>query len=77
MTMCMGQCFLDRNLSMADDQTPKEAPAATKLTVEAPVFVTTDFQIHLNRNPLDIENSSAPQPLYSFYSQRAFFHPPC
>ena len=77
MTMCMGQCFLDRNLSLADDETPKQAPTATKLSVEAPVFVATDFQVDLNRNPLDVENSSAPQPLYNFYSQRAFFHPPC
>ena len=76
MTMCMGQCFLDRNLSLADDETPKQAPAA-KLSLESPVFVAADFQIDLNRNPLDIENSNAPQPLYSFYTQKAFFHPPC
>ena len=75
MTMCNGQCFLVRNLSLADDETPKQA--ATKLSVEAPVFVGTNFQIDLNRNPLDIENSSAPQSLYNFYSQRTFFHPPC
>jgi len=77
MTMCMGQCFLDRNLTMADDETPKQAPAAAKLSVEVSFFVATDFQIDLNRNPLDIENSSAPQPLYDFYSQRPLFHPPC
>ncbi len=77
MTMCNGQCFLVRNLSLADDETPKQAPTATKVSVEAPVFVATDFQVDLDRNPLDIEKSSAPQPLYNFYSQRAFFHPPC
>jgi hypothetical protein len=77
MTMCMGQCFLDRNLSLADDDTPKQAPTATKLSVEAPVFVATNFHVDLNRNPLDIENSSAPQPLYNFNSQTPFFHPPC
>jgi hypothetical protein len=77
MTMCMGQCFLDRNLSLANDETPKQAPAASKLSVEAPVFVATDFQVVLNRNPLDVENSSAPQSLYNIYFQRAFFHPPC
>ena len=77
MTMCNGQCFLDRNLSLADDETPKRAPTTTKLSVEAPVFVATDFHVDLDRKSLDIENSSAPQPLYSFYSQRTFFHPPC
>ena len=77
MTMCMGQCFLDRNLSIAGDETPEQGPTASKLSVEAPVFVATDFHVDLNRNPLDIENSCAPQPLYSFYSQRPFFHPPC
>ena len=77
MTMCMGQCFLDRNLSLVDDEIPKQAPTTTKLSVEAPVFVATDFQVNLNRNPLEVENSSAPQPLYNVYSQRAFFHPPC
>ena len=77
MTMCMGQCFLDRNLSLAHDETPKQAPTATKLSVEVPVFLAADFQIDLNRNPLDVENSSAPQQLYSFYSNRALFHPPC
>ena len=77
MTMCMGQCFLDRNLSLAHDETPKQAPTATKLSGEGPVFLAADFQIDLNRNPLDVENSSAPQQLHSFYSNRAFFHPPC
>jgi len=77
MTMCMGQCFLDRNLSLADDETPKQAPPATKFSVDAPVFLAADFHDDLNRNPLDVEHSSAPQPLYSFYSNRAFFHPPC
>jgi len=77
MTMCNGQCFLDRNLSLADDETPKQAPTTTKLSVEAPVFVATDFQLDLVRNSLDIEKSSAPQPLYNFNSQQAFFHPPC
>jgi hypothetical protein len=77
MTMCNGQCFLDRNLSLVDDETPKQVPATTKLSVEAPVFVATDFHIDLHRSSLDIENSSAPQPLYNFYSQRTFFHPPC
>jgi hypothetical protein len=77
MTLCMGQCFLDRNLSLADDETPKQAPTATKLSVDAPVFLVADFQLSLNRNPLDVENSNAPQPLYNFYSQKPFFHPPC
>lgn len=77
MTMCMGQCFLDRNLSLADDETPKQAPTTTKLSVEAPIFVATEFQIDLNRNPLNIESSSAPQSLYNFYSEQTFFHPPC
>jgi len=77
MTMCMGQCFLDRNLSLADDDSPKQAPTATKLSVDAPVFVATNFHVDLNRNSLDIENSSAPQSLYNFYSQWTFFHPPC
>jgi len=77
MTMCMGQCFLDRNLSLAHDETPKQAPTATKLSVEVPVFLAADFQIDINRNPLNVEKSSAPQPFYNFYSQRAFFHPPC
>ena len=77
MSMCNGQCFLDRKLSLADDESPKQAPTTTKLSVEAPVFVATDFHVDLDRKPLDIEKSSAPQPLYDFSSQRTFFHPPC
>lgn len=77
MTMCNGQCFLERNLSIADDDTPKQSPTTSKLSVETSLFIANNFQFDLLRNSLDIENSSVPEPLYHFYSQRSFFHPPC
>jgi hypothetical protein len=76
MTMCKGQCFLDRNLALADDNAPKQS-TTNKLSVETLLFITNSFQFDLKINSLNIENSSTPQPLYSFYSQRTFFHPPC
>jgi hypothetical protein len=76
MTMCNGQCFLDRNLSLADDDSPKQSPA-TKLSVETSLFIINSVQFDLERNALNIENSGAPESLYNFYSQQPFFHPPC
>src|SRR5688572_1536181 len=39
MTMCNGQCFLDRNLSLADDDSPKQSPTPTKLSVDTSLFI--------------------------------------
>ena len=77
MTMCNGQCFLDRNLSLADDNEGKQSPVASKLSVETSLFVATDFQIDLKRNSLQIVNSGTPERLYYYCSPRTLFHPPC
>src|SRR5687767_5304832 len=56
MTMCKGQCFLDRNLSIADDDTPKQSPTPSRLSVEPSLFIANNFHVDLLRNSLDIEN---------------------
>ena len=76
MTMCNGQCFLDRNLSLADDDTEKTG-ATIKLSLETSPFVPADFQVQLEIDSRKVEKSPVPDPLYDSNSQRKLFHPPC
>ncbi len=77
-TMCYGQCFLDRNLSIADDEASKDAsPANNKLQVEPTFFVTHSTKIQLSPTSSDTDKTSMPQSLYSFSAQHSIFHPPC
>jgi hypothetical protein len=77
MTMCYGQCFLDRNLKLADDETSKEAPATSKVKIENSIFLGSNFDIHLIKASFDTHFNSSPEDLYTFTSGRTLFHPPC
>lgn len=76
-TMCYGQCFLDRNLSLADDETSKDASSTSKLQVETTVFVEHSTKIVLTAYSPKTSRISIPQSLYNFSAQQSFFHPPC
>jgi hypothetical protein len=75
-TMCYGQCFLDRNLSLADE-TPKQTPVKSTVKMEAPIFIGSSFDVSLVSRLLIIETYSSPQSLYKFAADFSFFHPPC
>lgn len=76
MTVCYGHCFLKRNISLADDETPK-APVS-KLQVETSIFITNDFDIDLTTLHFSgIEKNSPPPSWYRLFRQNSFFHPPC
>ena len=76
-TMCHGKCFLDRNLSLVDDDIANQVPGSIKLKVETSSFVADYFSFTPTINSVDLENTSAQQSLYQFDSQDSFFHPPC
>ena len=76
-TMCNGQCFLDRNLALADEERPEQAPTNNKIQVETSVFIATDVTMDLTLQRLEIEPANAPQTLYHFSSDVSIFHPPC
>lgn len=77
-TMCYGKCFLDRNLSIADDESSKDAsPVNNKLQVETTFFVTHSTKIDLTPTSSETVRNSIPQSLYKFSAQHSFFHPPC
>jgi hypothetical protein len=76
-TMCYGQCFLDRNLSLADDETSKDASSTSKLQIETTVFVEHSTKIELTAYSPKTGRISIPQSLYNFSAQHSFFHPPC
>lgn len=76
-TMCYGQCFLDRNLAIADESAADQAPATSKLQVETSIFIATSFEFGLTRYFCREHKVSAPQPLYAFDPAHSLFHPPC
>jgi hypothetical protein len=77
MTLCNGQCFLDRNLALADEETPQQVPVNTKLKIETSIFIGSNFDLVLALTSLDIEKNCSPQPLYRPYTASSLFHPPC
>jgi len=46
--MCHGQCFLDKNLEVADSQTPEDGTAPVgKQNIDFPVFIISESQCPL------------------------------
>jgi len=76
-TMCYGKCFLDRNLSLVDDDIANQVPGSIKVKVETSFFVADYFSFTPTIDSFDLENTSPQQSLYQFDSQDPFFHPPC
>lgn len=76
-TMCYGQCFLDRNLALGDEERPEQASSNNKIQVEPSFFIATDLTMNLTLKSSEIELSNVPESLYHFSSTVSFFHPPC
>ncbi len=75
-TMCYGQCFLDRNLSLADDLTSQDSSAPTKAQVETSVFVNHAFEIELSNTNAEVEQTEKPVVQYQSSDLATPFHPP-
>jgi len=76
-TTCYGQCFLDRNLAIADEGNDDQAATTGKLQVETSIFVLTGIDFDLIRNFLLEQSSDSRQPLYVYDLTHTLFHPPC
>lgn len=76
MTMCNGQCFLDRNLSFAEEETNAQTSVSVKY--ETTVFITYAFEISLlSKCSSSQKTNGKPAPAYHFDDVRDVFHPPC
>jgi hypothetical protein len=76
-TMCYGQCFLDRNLSAFEDEDSTVPATSFKNQVEASAFIHPVQEINLSLSGRNIEQTSGFQTSYSFSSAVSIFHPPC
>lgn len=74
--MCYGQCFLDRNLSLADDLGSHDKSTPAKIQVETTVFVNHAFEIELSNNVAEVEQTETPVVQYQSSDLAAPFHPP-
>lgn len=75
-TTCYGQCFLDRNLSVADEKSSEQIPTNSKFQFDTQNFIGNTFTIELTRHALPIVDVSPPQPIYSLSLPNFFFiHP--
>lgn len=45
-TVCYGQCFLDRNLDIAEEGADDQATTTNKIQVETSILLLTDFDWH-------------------------------
>jgi hypothetical protein len=75
MTVCHGQCFLDRNLSLVEEQSTQE-PANVKLQIETIVFVSHSSDIEFSNRITEIEKTDSPPRSYQSSDRNSLFHPP-
>ena len=75
-TVCHGQCFLDRNLSLADDLPAQESSSRTKLQVETTVFVAHCLDIEFSNDIADVERTDTFLNSYRPSDLNSLFHPP-
>ncbi len=76
-TVCYGQCFLDRNFAIADDGGDESTPATNKLQVENSIFLAMDFDWYSNERLLPQVKFDARELFYSYDLTHTLFHPPC
>lgn len=75
-TICHGQCFLDKNLGLADESTDEDALPAGKQKIDFPVFLVSK-----TTSPLQNELKFTHDNFYYTFSlsskhSSAPFHPP-
>ena len=76
-TMCYGQCFLDRNLSVLEDEDASRPVTTFKYQGESNVFLYQANEIKFSLCSQEVEKMSRPQIFYSFFPDVSIFHPPC
>lgn len=75
-TMCYGQCFLDKNLDLANDEAPKSTAPTGKDKVEIPTFLISEtFYILKGESQLSLQNTRYCFN-YSVINLDTPFHPP-
>lgn len=76
-TMCQGQCFLNRNLELADDPQPDDgtSPPATQ-KIDFPAFVISDNQYPAHEMTEPQLHNARYLPSVSGEHSPAPFHPP-
>ena len=76
-TVCRGQCFLDRNLAIADDASDEPISTSSKLQVETSIFLAMDFNWRANKRFSSAQKFDSRDLLYAYDLTHTLFHPPC
>lgn len=76
-TMCGGQCFLKKNLKLAEDSPADEKVPSSRLKIEIPSFILSDHVVSLNIAVITPELHSTPYLLAKVHGVLpSVFHPP-
>ena len=76
-TMCYGNCFLKRNLKLAEASEKSNLPASEKYSIEIPSFIISenDYLLQLQEHSITlVHHNPSPTELGGFPS--SIFHPP-
>ncbi len=76
-TVCYGQCFLDRNLAIADEGSDDQATNTNKTQVETSIFLITDFGWDSKKASFLLQKFDSRELLYAYDLTHTLFHPPC
>jgi hypothetical protein len=76
-TMCYGQCFLNRNLSVLENEDASRPVTTFKYQIESTAFIYQANEINLSLYSQKVEKMCPFQTFYSFSSDVSIFHPPC
>ena len=74
-TMCYGQCFLDKNLDLADDSADDAVPAARQ-QIDFPLFLVSESNYRFDSKIKFVRAHSFYIPAASSKHSSAPFHPP-
>lgn len=76
-TMCNGQCFLDKNLDTGEEGASADARTPdTRLKVEVPVFLVVERTTCADGTEYAVRGNTPSSDHYSFTFQVSVFHPP-
>ncbi|HTJ49158.1 MAG TPA: hypothetical protein VL443_06855 [Cyclobacteriaceae bacterium] len=77
MTMCYGNCFVKRNLKLADQTEKTTAPSGSKIKIVIPTFIVNDHHYSLNQTEITLTLLHADDRSATLSGfPRVAFHPP-